>query len=62
MSAIVSLGFVTFLFPWVFPWYLLPAAALLAIGPVTRLNGSLGIIVSAASMFLMAFWAVIVPR
>jgi hypothetical protein len=62
MSAMVCLAFVTFMFPWVFPWYLLPAAALLAIGPLTRLNGSLGIIVTAASMFLMAFWAVIVPR
>ena len=62
MSAMVCLAFVTFMFPWVFPWYLLPAAALLAIGLLTRLNGSLGIIVTAASMFLMAFWAVFVPR
>jgi alpha-1,6-mannosyltransferase len=62
MAAVVSLGFVTFMFPWVFPWYLLPAAALLAVGPPTRLNASLLIIVTAASMFLMAFWAVLVPR
>jgi hypothetical protein len=61
MAAMVCLGFATFIFPWVFPWYVLPAAALLAVGPVNRLNGSLTIIVTAASMFLMAFWAVMVP-
>ena len=62
MGATVSLAFVAFIFPWVFPWYLLPAAALLAPGPVTRTNGSLVVIVTAASMFLMAFWAVLVPH
>ena len=34
LAAVVSLGFVTFMFPWVLPWYLLPAAALLAVGPL----------------------------
>ncbi|HMF39665.1 MAG TPA: polyprenol phosphomannose-dependent alpha 1,6 mannosyltransferase MptB [Polyangia bacterium] len=62
MAAVVSLAFVTFIFPWIFPWYLLPAAGLLAVGPIRRLNGSLLVITTAASMFLMAFWAVLVPR
>jgi hypothetical protein len=62
LSAVVSLGFVTFMFPWVLPWYLLPAAALLAVGPVSRLNGGLTIVVTGASMFVMAFWAVLIRR
>jgi hypothetical protein len=62
MAAAVSLAFVTFMFPWVFPWYLLPAAALLAVGPRSRLNGGLTIVVTGASMFVMAFWAILIPR
>jgi hypothetical protein len=61
-AAIVSLGFVTFVFPWVFPWYMLPTVALLAVGPRTRLNVSLLMIAGAASMFLMACWAVLRPQ
>jgi hypothetical protein len=61
MAAAVSLAFVTFMFPWVFPWYLLPAAALLAVGPLSRLNGGLTVVVTGASMFVMAFWAILIP-
>jgi len=62
MAAVVSLAFVTFVFPWVFPWYMLPTVALLAVGPRTRLNTGLMIVAGAASMMLMAFWAVLQPR
>jgi hypothetical protein len=63
MAAAVSLAFVTFMFPWVFPWYLLPAAALLAVGPLSsRLNGGLTVVVTGASMFVMAFWAILIRR
>jgi hypothetical protein len=62
MAAVASLGFVTFVFPWVFPWYMLPTVALLAVGPPTRLNTGLLIVAGAASMLLMAFWAVLQPR
>jgi hypothetical protein len=62
LSAFVSLAFVTFMFPWVLPWYLLPAAALLAVGPLSRLNGGLTVVVTGASIFVMAFWAVLIRR
>ena len=49
LSAVVSLAFVTFLFPWLFPWYLMPAGALLAVGPLSRLNVCL--LVSLTAIF-----------
>jgi alpha-1,6-mannosyltransferase len=61
-AALVSMAFVTFVFPWVFPWYILPTVALATVGPRTRLNVGLLMIAGAASMFLMACWAVLRPQ
>jgi hypothetical protein len=57
MAAIVSLTFVTFLFPWVYPWYLIPAGALLAAGAPSRLNVALLVIATATSIQFVARWA-----
>jgi hypothetical protein len=57
MAAIVSLAFVTFLFPWIYPWYLIPAGALLAAGAPSRLNVALLVIVTLTSIQFVARWA-----
>jgi hypothetical protein len=59
MSASVALTFVMFVFHWFFPWYLLPAAALLAAGPRSVLNRGLTVLVTCGAVILMAFWAVL---
>jgi hypothetical protein len=61
MAALVSAGFVLFVFPWIFPWYLLPAVTLTAVGPLSRTNGCLLVGVTACSVYLMQLWAVLLP-
>jgi hypothetical protein len=62
MAALISAAFVAFVFPWKFPWYLLPAVAFLSVGPFGRVNRVLLATVTASSMFLMTYWALIVER
>jgi hypothetical protein len=57
MAATVSLAFVTFLFPWIYPWYLIPAGALLAAGAQYRLNVALLVIVTGTAIQFVARWA-----
>ena len=61
MAALVSAGFVLFVFSWIFPWYLLPAITLTAVGPLSRTNGCLLVSVTACSVYLMKLWAVLLP-
>jgi alpha-1,6-mannosyltransferase len=61
MAAAVSLAFVIFVFPWLFPWYLIPALALLAVGPPTRTNRALLAATLALALLLMLRWAMLVP-
>jgi hypothetical protein len=62
MSAAVSLAFVIFVFPWLFPWYLVPALTMLAVGPPTRTNRALLVSTTLLAAILMVRWAVLVPR
>ena len=62
MAAAVSLAFVTFLFPWLFPWYLIPAGALLAAGPRSRLNVCLLVSLTAISIVVVSLWARLISR
>jgi hypothetical protein len=57
MSAVVSLAFVLAVFGWVFPWYLLPALAFLAVGPRQGLNRALLALLVTGMVTLGAGWA-----
>jgi hypothetical protein len=62
MAALISMAFVAFVFPWTFPWYLLPGVAFLAVGPFGRRNGALLVTVTGFSIFLMSHWALMMKR
>ena len=62
MSALACFGFVLFVFPWWMPWYLIPTLVLLAVGTFGRLNGVLFGLAMVFTLFLMANWAVLLPR
>ena len=60
MAAAVNLAFAVFVFNWIFPWYVLPALPLLAVGPLSRTNGVLLLATSVCSVFLMKYWTLLV--
>jgi hypothetical protein len=60
MAAAVNLAFAVFVFNWLFPWYVLPALPLLAVGPLSKTNGVLLLATSVCSVFLMKYWALLV--
>ena len=62
MAAVACLAFVLFVFPVWMPWYLIPTFALLAVDPFARLNATLFSLTVVFAMFLMANWAMLVPR
>jgi hypothetical protein len=61
MAAVVSLAFVILVFPWLFPWYLVPALALLAVGPPTLTNRALLAATTLVAAILMLRWAMLIP-
>jgi len=62
MAALTCFGFFLLVFGWLLPWYLIPAIALVAAGPFTRLNATLFVLTTIVSLFLMASYAVLLPR
>jgi len=60
MAAAVNLAFAVFVFNWIFPWYVLPALPLLAVGPLSRTNAALLLATSVCSVFLMKYWTLLV--
>ena len=60
MAAAANLAFAVFVFNWIFPWYVLPALPLLAVGPLSRTNGALLLATSVCSVFLMKYWTLLV--
>ena len=60
MAAAVNLAFAVFVFNWIFPWYVLPALPLLAVGPLSKTNGALLLATSVCSVFLMKYWTLLV--
>jgi hypothetical protein len=61
MSAVVSLAFVLAVFAWVFPWYLLPALAFLAVGPRPGSNRALLALLLTGLVTLGVGWANLGP-
>ena len=62
MTALACFGFVLFVFPWWMPWYMIPTFVLLAVGTFGRLNGVVFGLAMVFTLFLMANWAVLMPR
>jgi hypothetical protein len=61
LAAIVSLAFVILVFPWLFPWYLIPALVLLAAAPPTRTNRAVLLAITLLAIVLMLPFTTLVP-
>jgi len=62
MAVLAFLAFIFLMYPWLLPWNLIPAIMLLAVGPFKRVNATLFAATTLVSLFVMAQWAVLVPR
>ena len=61
MAAIVILAFVILVFPWLYPWYLVPALVLLAVGPPSLVNRAYLVAATVLAVVLMLRWATLIP-